>query len=247
MHPILFKIGNFSIYTYGLFVSLGIFTAASLILRNGRRKGIRSNSLLDLFIVVILSGILGGRIVHILVYLPYYLRHPVKILLFRQGGLAIQGALIFGLAGAVIYLFRKRETLPPLKTLDIISLYMPVGHAIGRIGCFLNGCCYGNASSLPWAVKFPLLQGPVHPTQIYYLLSNLIIFLILSLFYRHKKDGEVICLYFFLYSVSRYNIDFLRGDLSPSFIPLYSTQVFALILALISAAFLLYFHFRRAK
>lgn len=232
MHPILFEIGGFAVYTYGLFVAGGIAIAFLLGLRRSRRLGIPEQIIYNLIFLSILIGIIGARFIHVTAEWSYYQRHFWEIFLLRRGGLAIQGGLLFGLAGGVWYLHRKKIIVRPV--LDSFLLYLPLGQAIGRLGCFFNGCCYGKASNLPWAVNFPFLTYRVHPTEIYYVLADVTIFLILYIFSRTEtKPGELTAWYLIFYGFTRSAIDSLRGDLLPGFLGLYTTQWYAVVFAII--------------
>lgn len=232
MHPILFEIRGFAVYTYGLFVAGGIAIAFLLGLRRSKRLGIPEQVIYNLIFLAILVGILGARIIHVTAEWSYYQHHFWEIFLLRRGGLAIQGGLLFGLAAGVWYLRRKKITAQPV--LDNFILYLPLGQAIGRLGCFLNGCCYGKPSNLPWAVSFPFLTYRVHPTEIYYVLSDAALFLILYIFSRTEtKPGELTAWYLILYGFTRSAVDSLRGDLLPGFLGLYTTQWYAVVFVFI--------------
>ena len=238
MHPILLEIGGFTVYTYGLFVAGGIAIAFLLGLRRSKRLGIPEQVIYNLIFLAILVGIIGARLIHVTAGWSYYQRHFWEIFLLRRGGLAIQGGLLFGLAGGVWYLRRKKIAVWP--TLDNFILYLPLGQAIGRLGCFFNGCCYGKPSNLPWAVNFPFLTYRVHPTQIYYVLTDAVLFFILYIFSRTKtKPGELTAWYLILYGFTRSAVDSLRGDLLPGFLGLYTTQWYAVVFAVIGAIFLI--------
>ena len=154
--------------------------------------------------------------------------------MIRNGGLAIQGGILFGLLGLI---FASRKSgVNALKIMDIIALYVPLGQAIGRIGCFLHGCCHGRYSNHWFSVKFPFLDRSVHPTQIYYFLGDLAIFSILYLFSKDKqKDGEITAWYFIFFGSLRYWIDHFRGDLIPGTMGFYPTQLYGIICFLIGA------------
>ncbi|MCX5641957.1 MAG: prolipoprotein diacylglyceryl transferase [Candidatus Omnitrophica bacterium] len=237
MHPILFQIGGFAVYTYGLFVAGGIAIAFFLGLRRSRKLGIPEQLIYNLIFLAVVVGIIGARLIHITAEWSYYQRHFWEIFLLRRGGLAIQGGLLFGLAGSIWYLRRKKIAVRP--TLDSFILYLPLGQAIGRLGCFFNGCCYGKVSNLPWAVNFPFLANRVHPTEIYYVLADAALFFILYIFSRTEtKPGELTAWYLILYGFTRSAVDSLRGDLLPGFLGFYTTQWYAVLFSLIGAVVL---------
>jgi phosphatidylglycerol:prolipoprotein diacylglycerol transferase len=232
MHPILFEIDGFAIYTYGLFVAGGIAIAFLLGLHRSRKLGIPEQIIYNLIFLAILVGIIGARLIHVTAEWSYYQHHFWEIFLLRRGGLAIQGGLLFGLAGGIWYLRRKKIIVRPV--LDNFLLYLPLGQAIGRLGCFFNGCCYGKASNLPWALNFPFMTYRVHPTEIYYVLADVTLFLVLYIFSRTKtKPGELTAWYLIFYGFIRLSIDSLRGDLLTGFLGLYTTQWYAVVFVLI--------------
>jgi phosphatidylglycerol---prolipoprotein diacylglyceryl transferase len=234
MHPILFRIGEFAVYTYGLFVAGGIAIAFLLALRRSRKLGIPEQVIYNLVFLAILAGIIGARLIHVAAEWSYYQRHFWEIFLLRRGGLAIQGGLLFSLAGGIWYLHRQKIIVRPV--LDNFFLYLPLGQAIGRLGCFFNGCCYGKPSNLPWAVNFPFLNCPVHPTEIYYVLADAALFFILYIFSRTEtKPGELTAWYLIFYGFIRSAIDSLRGDLLPGFLGFYTTQWYAILFVIIGS------------
>ena len=223
MHPILFKIGNFPVGTYGLILTVAFFLALALATRLGRRDGVPAEALSDLAISLLLGGILGAKALMLAVDLangatwsqvldPGYL---------RAGG-AIHGGVIGGVA---VFFWRvKKLKLPLPATLDALTPAVALGQAIGRLGCFSAGCCYGTECHLPWAVTFTnpdahWLSGtplgiPVHPVQLYNVLANLIILTILLLVGRRRAFiGQVAAIYFMCEGVGRMVTELWRADL----------------------------------
>jgi len=222
MHPILFKIGNFPVGTYGLILTVAFFLALALATRLGRRDGVPGEALSDLAISLLLGGILGAKALMLAVDLangaswsqvldPGYL---------RAGG-AIHGGVIGGVA---VFFWRvKKLKLPLPATLDALTPGLALGQAIGRLGCFSAGCCYGTECHLPWAVTFTSpdarwLSGtplgvPLHPVQIYTLLANLVVLTILLLVGRRRQFvGQVAAIYFMLEGVGRMVTEIWRAD-----------------------------------
>ena len=141
MHPIIVEIGPVTIYSYGVVVAVGFITAAWLAARQAASEGLSPEGILDIALVCIISGIIGARLLHVLLNLPYYMHSPAEILMLNRGGLAFQGGFFAAIAAGVLY--AKRAGLSFLRAADIMAPYIALGQAIGRIGCFLNGCCYG--------------------------------------------------------------------------------------------------------
>ena len=229
MHPVFIKIGNFVIYWYGVMVAVGVFLSSLFFQRLMLKIGYKPEDISKLIFWTVLFGILGGRVLHILVHFPYYYRHPLDIIRIRNGGLAVEGAIIFSLIFVLIYSKLKKINIP--EVLDCMALSTPIGQAIGRIGCFLNGCCYGKATDFIFAVKFPHLEEKVHPTQLYYTFSYILLFILLYFLYRKRlKKGITFSAYLIGFSLIRYGVDFLRGDLIQTSFILYPTQFIAILI-----------------
>ncbi|MBU4140453.1 MAG: prolipoprotein diacylglyceryl transferase, partial [Candidatus Omnitrophica bacterium] len=164
------------------------------------------------------SAISGARALYVLQNLKFYINHPQQILMLHRGGLSFYGGFVLATIFAVVFL--KRQRLPVLKTFDIVCPYLALAQAIGRIGCFLNGCCYGKPAGSGLRVYFPGQDIARQPVQIYASLSLLLIFIILRTFQakRGKKiyfSGQIFLLYCLLYSISRFFMEYLRGDNLP--------------------------------
>ncbi|MCD6228047.1 MAG: prolipoprotein diacylglyceryl transferase [Candidatus Omnitrophica bacterium] len=216
MHPILFKIGPITIYTYGVLVFLGVVAGYFFSLVQVKKEGIDKKDFSDIVFWSLIWGFIGARIFYILLNFKFFLRDPLGIGLSRAG-FVFYGGVFFGL-GAFYILTRKRN-LDFLKLADILVLALLLGHAIGRIGCFSYGCCYGKPTSSWIGIKFPpsspagSLGTKVIPTQLISSLALLCIFLVL--WSKRKKTsfkGEIFSLYFILYGIFRFIIEFYRGD-----------------------------------
>lgn len=234
MHPEFLKIGGFVIYWYGVLVAVAVFVCSLLVQNNAYKRGYSPELISRVIFWTVIWGIIGGRLLHILVQAPYYYRHPQEILSIRNGGLAIEGAVIVALLFLCIYSNIRRFNL--LEILDIIALSVPLGEALGRIGCFLNGCCYGKPTEFFLGVKFPHLSEKVHPTQLYYTVVYIALFFILRMLYRRQvKTGIVFSTYILGFALIRYIIDIFRGDLPRSGLGLYPTQTIGIVLFIIGA------------
>ena len=249
MFPQLFRLGPFTIYSYGLLVALAFLTALLVASRLAERSGLNSDRVANLGVYAAVSAVVGAKVFLILSDVPYYIRNPSQILSMAtlQAGGVFFGGLVAALVVAAWYM--RRAALPPLLTADTFAPAIALGHSIGRVGCFLAGCCWGRPAELPWSVTFtkPLahelvgvpLGVPLHPTQIYESMAELIIFMILLLrFRRPHRDGSIIGLYLVLYSAFRFCVEFVRdpADLSyPLGGPLSLTQWTALTLLALGA------------
>lgn len=221
MYPELFRIGNFPINTYGVFLALAFLTAILITVKLASRDGLPREKVYDLCLWMLLSSLLGSKILMLFTE-PEYRDHPVQLLsldFLRSGGV-----FYGGLIGAIVagYLLMRRYNLPWWKTADACAPGIALGNFFGRQGCFAAGCCWGKPTSLPWGVKFTELGHEItgvptdtylHPTQLYESFAMLIVFVFLLLLHKRRRfNGQVILSYALLYSIIRFSIEFLRND-----------------------------------
>ena len=246
MHPILFKIGPFTLHTYGLLISTGVLLAVALAVRQARREGEDPQKTLDLAFYLLLASIVGSRLLYVLISYSDYLVRPWAIFKLWEGGLVFYGGFVLALMVGIWYLDRHR--LPLWKTADIWAAPLALGHAVGRLGCFAAGCCYGKPTRVPWAVTFTdpqslaILGVPLHPVQLYEAFANLLLFIFLCLYRPYRRfEGQIFWLYVLVYSVIRFVLEFFRGDLRGFFIPSYlsTSQGFSMVFAAASLVMLL--------
>lgn len=239
MHPIIFKVGPWPIYSYGLMMSIGFLAALFLIRRRSKEIGLAPDEILDFSIYLFIAGIVGARLLHVFLNFSYYLKYPLEIIMLNHGGLAYQGGLFCGLGIAILYSRRKKISF--LKTTDYFIPYVALAQSLGRIGCFLNGCCYGKETSSLMGILSPDRQTIIYPTQLLYSFFLLFIFITLNLLNKKKKfNGQTLIAYLIFYGVIRFFIDFLRGDLEIVFLNLKLTQLFSIFVILFSIVFYLY-------
>lgn len=244
MHRILFKIGGFPIYTYGIALVLGYLTAICFVIWRNRNKNILNEDIMDFSFYLLLGGIMGARIFYIALHLSEYLANPLSMLNLREGGLAWHGALFGGYI--VFVVFSNKRRIDVYEFLDLCAPSVMLGLAIGRIGCFLNGCCVGNETTLPWGIVFrdAELNTPRHPTQIYELILDLLICWFLLFWEKKKKfSGELIILMFVLYSAARFIVECFRLS-PPRFLGLSIAQYASMAFALVA---LIWFYLGRKK
>lgn len=211
MHRIIFEIGPFTLYSYGLLVATGFLLSTILILRDSEKFGLPREGVFDALIAILAGGLIGGRLLFVIVNWEYFSRHLLRTVMLTEGGLAFQGALVGGLIGGMAVSRIKR--IPFWKASDLIAPYIPLAQAIGRIGCFLNGCCYGRVTDGGIGVTFPGETVMRVPTQVYSSLFLLALFLFLIVARERRRfDGCVFVLYLVLYSAFRFFMDFFRGD-----------------------------------
>jgi phosphatidylglycerol---prolipoprotein diacylglyceryl transferase len=211
MHRIIFSIGPVTLYSYGFFVALGAGTAVVMSVRQAGIEGIKKSDMLDIMTSMILGGLVGGRLLFVLINWRSYVSHPAAVFNLSEGGMAFQGALILSLASGFVLSVRRGISF--WKVSDILAPYLALAHSIGRIGCFFNGCCYGRPTDCPLSVVFPGEAVRRIPTQLYSSAGLLIIFAILICL-RGKKifDGYLFSIYLMLFAVFRMLMDNFRGD-----------------------------------
>jgi len=212
MHPILFVIGPLTVYSFGFMLAAAVLLCSFLMSRDAARIGIARDTVYDFVFWVALSGILGARIFYVLLNFDFFINTPSEFFQIQHGGLAWQGGLIIGFAAALFYL--KLKKLPVLKFLDLASPYAALGQAIGRVGCFLNGCCHGQP--VIWGPYFPEHQAHLHPTQIYESIGLIVVFFVLRKFNRaDHSPGRAAVLYLMAAALLRFVVQFFRYDYDP--------------------------------
>jgi len=211
LHRILFHIGPFTLYTYGLFVAVAFVLGSLLILRDSKKAGISETAMLDCLLAILIGGIIGGRLLFVLINMGDYISDPARILMLHEGGLAFHGSLAGGLAAGAIC--AKLRGIPLLKGVDVVAPYIALGQAIGRVGCFMNGCCFGKVIDHGIGVTFPGEDVMRVPVQLYSSAALLVIFALLIAIRRGTRTrGAVFAWYLILYGIYRTMIEFLRGD-----------------------------------
>jgi len=234
MHPILFKFGALTIYSYGFMLFIAVVVSLNLLLKDAKKKGYDTNAITDLVMAVLFCGILGARALYIILNFDFYVNNPKEIFMLQHGGLAILGGILAGLFAA--FLFCRYKKLPFPEVADLLSPYVVLGHSIGRIGCFLNGCCYGLPSK--FGIYFPVHNARLIPTQL--ISSFLLLMLFIALKFKQRiphQNGAIFVSYLLYYSVIRFFMEFIRGD-SPR-LPLGLTvfQYFCIVLFVFSSLF----------
>ena len=221
-----------------------VFVCTFLLQRQARQKNLDSNIFFDLVFWIAVNGIIGSRIFFILLNGQYFLDNPSEMIMLQKCGLAWQGGLLFGVLTGIFLI--KKKKLDVWKTLDILAPYAALGQAIGRIGCFLNGCCYGKEVS--WGIYFPVHHARLHPTQLYDSLGLLVIFFLLKKFDAYKRgSGEVFILYLLLASFDRFVVEFFRADHTALFLSLSIFQLVSLFIIAGASYAYLFLRSRRGK
>lgn len=255
MFPYIISIGPVQLPTYGVLVATAFLVALWITGKLAAKAGANKDRIVDLGVACAVAGIIGAKLNMILVDLPEYMADPGRIfsLSFLQAAGIFYGGFILALIAA--WWFMRRYKLPVLATADLFAPGVAIGHAIGRLGCFAAGCCWGNACDRSWAVTFHDARAheltgvplgvPLHPTQIYESAAEVAIFFWLySRIGKPHRAGAIIAQYLILYGLTRFVVDFFRNQEQGNFLggPFTNAQSISLALMLFTAA--MYFRLR---
>ncbi|UCD55032.1 MAG: prolipoprotein diacylglyceryl transferase [Candidatus Omnitrophota bacterium] len=233
MHPILFEIGPVTVRTYGVLVACAFFIGFSLLYEEARKQNFYPDKILDLELLILIFGIIGARALHVLVNFDFYRENLPDIFFIWKGGLAFYGGLISAILASTVFILKKK--LPFWKTADFVIPYIALGQSIGRIGCFLNGCCFGKPAPFSGHTIYR------YPAQLYASLALLCIFVILRLIQKKPLfTGFVFTAYLILYATQRFFIDFLRGDTSRYALNLTVSQIISIVLFAMGIGFIIW-------
>jgi phosphatidylglycerol:prolipoprotein diacylglycerol transferase len=232
-------------------ISIGLIFAVYLFMKRSKKEGYNEDHIFNLAIFAIISGVIGAKLLYIIVESPSLIKEPSLLLEDFGSGFVFYGAILGGVLGAYIYAKRKKWSF--IKVLDIAMPSVPLAQAFGRIGCFFAGCCYGKETTSPWGIEFnnsPFAPHDVHliPTQVISSVGNFLIFAAVMWFDRKKKtkDGQTCAVYMILYSIARFAVEFLRGDDRGTIFKILSTSQFICILVLI-AGLVIYFKAKKPE
>jgi phosphatidylglycerol:prolipoprotein diacylglycerol transferase len=213
MIPVLFHIGNFPVRSFGVMILVAFLAGLWLIRLRAKRYGFEVPQVTDLAFGVLVAGVLGARVLFIVQEIPYYRQHPEKLLTLQFEGLTSFGGVLFGAATVIWWAWRHKASVGKLA--DLFGVGFMFGHIFGRVGCFLNGCCYGGVcdASVPWATKFVDVPGLHHPAQIYDGLMNLVGVGLVLLYERRAKHrpGQVAGMFLLLHGLTRFIYEFWRA------------------------------------
>jgi phosphatidylglycerol---prolipoprotein diacylglyceryl transferase len=250
MHPILYNLGPVTIYTYGVLLAAAYLLGLKLAMVRGKSRGLDETRVLDLGIYIIIAALVGAKLLLFFVDFRTYTTNPRALLdLLREGGV-FYGGLILAVAVALFYIRRVR--LPLWTTTDVFAPGIALGHVVGRFGCFFAGCCWGKPTTVPWAITFhnPFaalntgtpLDIPLHPTQLYEAGAEaLILGILLFTESRGRRyPGRTFWLYMLLYAISRFIIEFYRGDPRGTVWVFSTSQFISVLLAPLAIGMLVY-------
>jgi phosphatidylglycerol:prolipoprotein diacylglycerol transferase len=239
MHPILFEIAGFPVYTYGVLLAAAYLLGLQFAVSRAKARGVDPNRVMDLGIWIIISALVGAKLLLLLVEWDTYSRNPAELMTLVRSGGVFYGGLILAVAVSFWYMWRHR--MPLWLVSDAFAPGIALGHVIGRFGCFFAGCCFGKPTDVPWAITFHSeyaaqnvgtpLNIPLHPTQLYEAGAELLILVLLLLTERRGRPypGRTFWGYMLAYGISRFIIEFYRGDVRGT-IGMFSTSQFVSLL-----------------
>ena len=254
MHPILLELGPLTVYTYGLLLAAAYLLGLKLAMIRAEKRGLDGARILDLGIYIIISALVGAKLLLVITDYKSFIGDPRELLTLARSGGVFYGGLILAVAVALWHI--RKVGLPLWTTCDVFAPGIALGHVIGRFGCFFAGCCYGRPTTLPWGITFTNpaahnlvgtpLNASLHPTQLYEAGAEFLILMVLLATERKGKPyaGRTFWLYMLLYAISRFIIEFYRGDDRGSVGPFSTSQFISLILAPLAIVMLL--HLKRA-
>ncbi len=211
MFPVILRIGNIEVFAYGVMLALAFAVGAFGLSREAGKIGFSEDRILEMAIWIMVTALVGARILYVLIELPFYMANPLLVFAVRSGGLSFHGGLVGGILAGLVY--TRRYKLPQGIIADMTSPYLALGYAIVRIGCLLNGCCFGRPADVPWALPGAYLDGTLrHPTQLYASMAALLIFV--YLLYRKniiRFHGQLFLEFIVSYSIYRFIVEFYRN------------------------------------
>jgi len=254
MYPILLKIGPLTIQTVSLFHSSAILLGGFWVYHYAEKEKINKEKVFDMLVLITIFSIIGARIFSILFDggIKWYLSNPLEIFALWNGGFTFYGGFIFGIITGIWYI--KKHRLNFWKLADLFAPALALGLAVGRIGCFMSGDSYGKPSNLPWAVTFTNVHSmaplnvPLHPTQIYSVITNSLILIVLLWWKKKQKfTGELFLLFAILYSITRSFVEIFRNDPRGVYFGgiISTSQIISLFVILLSGFF--YLRFKKNK
>ncbi|MEO8255957.1 MAG: prolipoprotein diacylglyceryl transferase [Acidobacteriota bacterium] len=250
MYPRLFELGPITVYTYGVLLAAAYLLGLRFAMVRARAVGLDAVRVLDLGIYIIISALIGAKLLLLVTDFRSFRADPRELLTLARSGGVFYGGLILAVIVALWYI--RRAGLPLWTTCDVFAPGIALGHVVGRFGCFFAGCCYGRPTTLPWGITFtdPFAAANVgtplgvhlHPTQLYEAGAEGLILLGLLLIEKKGRPyaGRTFWLYILLYAVSRFIIEFFRGD-ERGTVGIFSTSQFiSIFLAPLAIGMLVY-------
>jgi phosphatidylglycerol:prolipoprotein diacylglycerol transferase len=250
MYPRLFELGPLTVYTYGLLLAAAYLFGLKLAMSRAHARGLDGAKVLDLGIYIIISALIGAKLLLLITEFGTFQANPRELLTLARSGGVFYGGLIMAVTVALWYI--RRAGLPLWTTCDMFAPGIALGHVVGRFGCLFAGCCYGKPTSQPWGITFtdPFAAAnvgtplgiPLHPTQLYEAGAEFLILVVLLTTERKGRPfpGRTFWLYLLLYAISRFVIEFYRGDPRGAVGMFSTSQFISLILAPLAIGMLVY-------
>ena len=252
--PVIFRIGDFELRWYSITIMLAVVAAVLITTYFGKKKGIATEEIYSLALWVVISGMVGARLFHIVDQWEYYAGNPLHIFQLQQGGLAIWGAIAGG--AVALFIYAKSRHLPLGRLVDAVVPGLLVAQIIGRIGCIVNGDAYGGITNLPWGfiythpnalIPSALFGIPTHPYPVYEILWNgATLLALLKLRHSFTKNGILFFSYLSLYSLGRFALTFVRQE-NALFWQLQQAQMIAIAVMVVSVAAIIYLSRKRER
>ncbi len=243
MHPIILRLGPLEIYAYGLMLGIAFVAGVTLAQYLAKKDGENPETLLNMAIIIIIAALVGSKLTYVITTFGTFLDNPRSYFRLRSGGFVMYGGVILSLIAA--YLYGRYKKIDIHRYLDYMAPSVAMGIGITRIGCFLSGCCFGKPTDLPFGVTFPPGSIPydhygyscaIHPTQLYSSLNGWMLFVIVMLLWKRRAyPGWITWNFLIMYAITRFLIEFLRGDTIRGFVWLLSTSQWISIFILIVA------------
>jgi phosphatidylglycerol---prolipoprotein diacylglyceryl transferase len=219
MYPTILRIGNFHIYSYGVLLFISFLLGTKLVEMRAKKFGVESSKITDLALLILIMVVVGARMLYVIFHWSEFNQHLISIIDFWHGGLGglmFFGGFVLALVVGVIYI--RKEKMPIYKMLDAVAPAIVLGEGLTRIGCFLNGCCFGKPTHSFLGCLFPryspagsIFHVPIQPTQLYSSLAGFILFITaLVLEKKHLRDGLLFGIIMMFYALFRFGIDFVR-------------------------------------
>ena len=256
MYPRLFELGPVTVYTYGVLLAAAYLLGLKLAMVRAKARGLDANRVLDLGIYIIISALIGAKLLLFLTDAQMFISNPRELLTLARSGGVFYGGLILAVIVALLYI--RKVGLPLWTTCDVFAPGIALGHVVGRMGCFFAGCCWGKPTDVAWAITFTdpytnanigtPLNVPLHPTQIYEAgAEGLILLLLLATESKGRPyPGRTFWSYMLLYAISRFVIEFYRNDPRGSVLMFSTSQFISLVLAPLALIMLVYLARRRS-
>ena len=256
MYPRLLELGPITVYTYGVLLAAAYLFGLQLARVRARQRGLDANRVLDLGIYIIISALVGAKLLLLITDFKSFTADPRELLTLARSGGVFYGGLIVAVSVALWYI--RRVGLPLWTTCDVFAPGIALGHVVGRFGCLFAGCCFGKPTTRPWGITFtdPFAAANVgtplgvalHPTQLYEAGAELLILMLLLATERKGRSypGRTFWLYMLLYAISRFVIEFYRGDERGTVFMFSTSQFISILLAPLAVVMLVYLARRTA-